>query len=159
MIGIVPALILINDFPIYDISELDFIQPDNVEKIEAIRGAGTVVFGSAGANGVIAIITKEITGNKPSKDDFHTIKEDIDGFYEARVFYTPDFNKSATELYNKDAIRNTIYWNPYIHPDNTGNVSTTYFNSSVETTAKVTLEGITATGIPVVKHAYYAIEE
>ncbi|MFI1744676.1 TonB-dependent receptor [Thalassobellus sediminis] len=154
-----PALILINDFPIYDISELDFIQPDNVEKIEAIRGATAAIYGTEGANGVIAIYTKKLSGNQASKEDFHTIKKEIEGFYEARVFYTPDLNKPSTDMYNKEAIRNTIYWNPYVHPDANGNVSTTYYNSSVETKVKVTLEGITATGIPVVKHMYYTIEE
>jgi hypothetical protein len=62
-------------------------------------------------------------------------------------------------LDSKVAVRNTLYWNPYVHPDKTGSVSLNYYNSSVETKVKVLLEGITGSGIPVVKKAYYTINK
>lgn len=56
-------------------------------------------------------------------------------------------------------MRNTLYWNPFVHPDATGNANLTYYNTKVETKVKVALEGITATGIPVTKKVYYTIKK
>ncbi|AXP80670.1 MG2 domain protein [Mariniflexile rhizosphaerae] len=154
-----PAHIILDGFPLFDQSQLDFILPDNVEKIDAIKGPSAAIFGSEGANGIIAIYTKDPTANVRSKKEFHNISQHIEGFYDARVFYSPDPNKPSLEMQNTDAVRNTLYWNPYIHPDQTGTSQASYYNSEVETTVKVTLEGITATGIPVVKKVFYTIEK
>jgi len=141
-------------------SWVDNIQPSDVVKIDVITGAqATLFFGEEGEKGIIAIYTKPNTGNKPKKDPFQSIKQEIEGFYTARVFYMPDPEKPNLDLDKKSAVRNTIYWNPYIHPDKTGNANVNYLNSSVETKVKVALEGITSNGIPVVKNTYYTIKK
>ncbi|MFG6685282.1 TonB-dependent receptor plug domain-containing protein [Mariniflexile sp. HNIBRBA6329] len=152
------AHIILDGFPINDSSQINFILPDNVEKIDAIKGPSAAIFGSEGANGVIAIYTKDPTANVQSKKQYHNINQKIEGFYDARVFYSPDPNKPSLEMDNTDAVRNTLFWNPYVHPDKTGVSQVTYYNSKVETTVKVTLEGITATGIPVVVKTDYIIK-
>jgi hypothetical protein len=140
-------------------SWVDNIQPSDIVKIDVINGAqATLFFGEEGEKGIVAIYTKPNTGNKPKKDSFQSIKKEIEGFYTARIFYMPDPDKLDVELDKKAAVRNTIYWNPYVHPDKTGNVSVSYDNTKVETKVKVALEGITGTGIPVVKNAYYIIK-
>ena len=153
------AHIILDGFPLNDASQLTFIQPDNVEKIEAIKGPSAAVYGPVAANGVIAIYTKDGTENVKDKKQYHSITEKIDGFYEAKVFYSPELNAPNYFKNNKDAVRNTIYWNPYAHPDKTGNFSATFFNTELETKVKVTIEGITSTGVPVVKHTYYSIKK
>lgn len=154
-----PVHFILNGFPVYNQSDLDVIQTTDIEKIEAVKGVTASVYGSDGANGIIAIYTNEGAGKTTEKDPFQSIKKEIDGFYNARVFYSPNPEKQDIELDKKEAVRNTIYWNPYVHPDKTGNASVNYFNSSVETKVKVALEGITASGIPVVKNAYYTIKK
>ncbi|MFV5690988.1 hypothetical protein ACM55K_03065 [Flavobacterium sp. LT1R49] len=140
-------------------TEIDFIQPSDVEKIDALKGAqATMFYGAEAANGIIAVYTKP--GTKPyEKGGFHSIKKEIDGFYTARVFYSPNPEQPQTELDNKADVRNTLYWNPYVHPDKTGNASVSYYNTKVETKVKVALEGITAAGIPVVKNTYYTVKK
>jgi len=140
-------------------TEIDFIQPSDVEKIDAIRGAqATMLYGEEAANGIIAVYTKP--GAKLyEKGGFHSIKREIEGFYTARVFYSPNPEKPNLELDDKAAVRNTLYWNPYVHPDATGNANLSYYNTKVETKVKVALEGITASGIPVVKTTYYTIKK
>ncbi|RVT74938.1 hypothetical protein EOD40_12250 [Flavobacterium sufflavum] len=146
-------------YPDEQSSWVDVINPSDVVKIDVITGAqATLFFGEEGEKGIIAIYTKPNTGNKPKKDPFQSIKQEIEGFYTARVFYSPDPEKPDVELDKKAAVRNTIYWNPYVHPDKTGNTSLNYYNTKVETKVKVALEGITATGIPVVKNTYYTIK-
>nr|WP_288833949.1 TonB-dependent receptor plug domain-containing protein [uncultured Flavobacterium sp.] len=153
-----PALFILDGFPVINQSDIDIIQPVDIEKIEALKGPGTVVYGSEGANGVIAIYLKK--GVKPAeKGGFNKIKKEIDGFYNARVFYMPNPEKPNPELDNIASVRNTIYWNPYVHPDKTGNVTVSFDNTKVETKVKVDLEGITASGIPVVKKFYYTIKK
>lgn len=139
---------------------VDVIQPSDVERIDIIRGAqATLFFGEEGGGGIIAIYTKPNTGNKAKKDPLQSIRKKIDGFYNARVFYSPDPQKPDVELGNKTAVRNTIYWNPYVHPDKTGNANVNYYNTKVETKVKVALEGITGSGIPVVKNAFYTVKK
>lgn len=128
------------------------ISPEDVLKIEIT--SGFLVQALYNKNTVISIFTN---GNRNKTDHrLHSIKKKIDGFYTARVFYSP--NPEQAELDNKLAVRSTLYWNPEVRPDKTGNATVNYYNTKVETKVKVALEGITATGIPVVKNVYYIIK-
>lgn len=153
-----PVHFILNGFPVYNQSDIDMLQPIDIEKIDAVKGMAASLYGSDGANGIIAIYTKP-NWKKPEKESFHTIKKEIDGFYMTRVFYMPNAEKPNPELDAKAGVRNTIYWNPFVHPDATGNVNVSYDNTKVETKVKVALEGITAAGIPVVKNTYYSINK
>nr|WP_315202034.1 Plug domain-containing protein [uncultured Flavobacterium sp.] len=153
-------LILIDGYPILEESELYMVSPSEVEKIDVIRGSQVAMLyitDGESTGGAISILTNGKRNNKPKKEVYHSIKKEIDGFYTARIFYSE--NPEQTELNNKVAVRNTIYWNPYVHPDATGNATVNYYNSSVETKVKVALEGVTGSGIPVVKKAYYVIKK
>ncbi|MFL9829471.1 TonB-dependent receptor plug domain-containing protein [Flavobacterium sp. ST-87] len=153
-------LFIIDGFVAIDRGQVSFIQPEDVLKIEVVKGAtATAYYGEEAANGIISIFTKANTGQHAKKEVFHSIKKDIDGFYTARVFYAPDPAKPNPELDNQAAVRNTIYWNPYVHPDKEGNSTLNYYNTKVETKVKVALEGITSNGIPVVKNTYYTIKK
>lgn len=154
-----PAHIILNGFPLFNQSDIAFIQPDDIEKIDAIKGPSAAIFGSEGANGVIAIYTKEGATNTAEKKVYHSIKDNIEGFYSERVFYEANSDKDDFQAESKAAVRNTIYWDPYVHPDTTGTVRVNYKNTKVAAKAKITLEGITASGIPVVKEAYYTVEK
>ena len=158
-------LILIDGYPILEISQLLMVSPYEIEKIDVIRGGelamlyilNSEVNGSAGA---ISIFTNRYKNlGKPNKNPLHSIKKEVEGFYTARVFYSPDPEKPNPELDKIAAVRNTIYWNPYVHPDKTGNVTVNYYNTKVETKVKVALEGITGSGIPVVRNVYYDIKK
>ena len=153
-----PAYIIIDGSPSLQ-DDLDFIHPDDVAKIESMNGAGTAIFGSKGGNGVILIYTKEGTINNNTKTVFHSITQEIEGFYAARKFYSPDIEKPNFDMDNSNNIRNTLYWNPYVRSDETGISQDIYYNSGVETQVKVNLEGITASGIPVVVKTYYTIKK
>jgi hypothetical protein len=140
--------------------EINVIRPEDVEKIEVIKGVqATAFFGAEANTGFIAIYTKPMSGQHPRKESLNSIKKVIEGFYTARVFYSPNPEKANLELDNAAAVRNTLYWNPNVYPDTTGNANLNYFNTKVETKVKVALEGITVNGIPVVKNTYYTIKK
>lgn len=152
-----PAYILVDGAP-WEQDDLAGMHTDNVAKIEAFKGPSAAIFGSKGGNGVILIYTKTGDASPNVKKKFHSIKKDIDGFYNARYFYIPNQEDAAFEMDKSGAIRNTLYWNPYVHPDGSGTVKVSYPNSEVETRVKVVLEGLTVNGVPVVKKTYYNIE-
>ncbi|WP_372754171.1 TonB-dependent receptor [Mariniflexile sp.] len=155
-----PAHIILDGVPIYDISILSSILPDNVDKIDVLKGASAAIFGSDAANGVLAIYTKDPTANSPSQTKYYNINQKIEGFYNARVFYTTNLEEPDFEYDAKIAVRNTLFWDPYMFPNaSTGVSEKTYYNSDVTTTVKVSLEGITQTGIPVVLQTNYVIEK
>jgi hypothetical protein len=130
--------------------DLDYILPNEIVKIEVVRELGVPI---------ISIFINRNWNDHPKKVPVYAVKQEIEGFYSARTFYSPNPEKSNADLDEKAAVRNTIYWNPYVHPDKSGNSTVNYFNNSVETKVKVNLEGITSNGIPVVKNIYYAIKK
>lgn len=151
-----PAYILVDGVP-WEQGDLANFQTDDIAKIEGFRGPSAALFGVNGGNGVIVLYTKTGDISPSTKKKFHSIKKEIEGFYNARVFYVPN-EKDTFETDKSADIRNTLYWNPYVHPDETGNVKVSYPNSAVETQVKVTLEGLTVTGLPVVEKVYYTIQ-
>ncbi|MFB9053632.1 hypothetical protein ACFFVB_11155 [Formosa undariae] len=151
-----PAMIIVDGI-IWQPDELSFLQPADVVKIETLNGASATILGSNGGNGAILIYLKK-GGTTNEKIVLQTVKENLEGLYEPRVFYAPDPTDITFENQKED-VRNTLYWNPFMHPDTTGIVEADYYNSAVETEIKVTIEGVTASGIPVVVKTRYTIEE
>lgn len=153
-----PPVILVDGIET-DMDLLSSISTDDIAKIEAIKGPGAAIFGSQGANGAIIIYTKLGKGSTTSRKVFHSIAMPINGYQNTRFFYSPDYSKPKPSENDQADIRNTIYWNPYIQPDENGNTNISYYNSEVNTTVNVNLEGITNNGIPVVVKSSYQIKK
>lgn len=147
-------IIVIDGYQAYEANELLGISPEDVVKIEV--ASGQVVSALYDRSRVISVFTNG-NRNKAVSENSYSVKQEVDGFYTERVFYSP--NPEQAEMDNKAAVRNTLYWNPFVHPDANGNANLAYYNTKVETKVKVALEGITATGVPVVKKTYYTIKK
>ncbi|MEL1241388.1 Plug domain-containing protein [Flavobacterium flavipallidum] len=151
-------LFVLNGFQVTK-SEIDVIQPQDVERIDVIRGMqATMFFGEEAADGLIAIYIKPNAANR-SKERSYAIKQELDGYYIERVFYNPTPEQVQLDLDNKLSVRNTLYWNPYVHPDKQGNATVSYYNTKAETKVKVNLQGMTAGGVPVFKNVFYSIKK
>lgn len=154
-------LILVDGDPVLK-AELEFVNSNEIIKIEVTRGNFSGYFitdEGMKTGGIISIFTKGSLRNRPRKESVHAFSKKIEGFQTARVFYAPNPEKPNPELDNKLEVRNTIYWNPYVHPDKTGNINLSYYNSNFVAKVKVVLEGITGSGIPVVKKMYYNVNK
>ena len=141
-----------------NMNELFSLFPEQVIKVEVVIGNSTSFMSEN--NTVVTIFTNKIDGGQ--RIDIpppYYIKKRIKGFHTARVFYTPDLESPEVYVDNMVAVRNTIYWNPDVNPDETAETSVDYYNTNVETKVKVALEGITTNGIPVVKKVYYTIQK
>ncbi len=148
--------ILVDGSPV-SIDELYMVSPEDVLKIETASGPTVEIL--YGNWELVSVFTNGNMSKKTRKNRNQTLKQELEGYYAARVFYSPDPENPDVELDQKAAVRNTIYWNPYVHPDKTGNVSVDFYNTKVETKVKVALEGITSNGIPVVKKLFYSIKK
>ncbi len=88
------------------------------------------------------------------KFDFHTANRDIDGYYNARTFYSPKHDKPTT----KPDLRTTIHWEPNITTNDKGEATVTYYNADPKTKVRITAQGITENGVPVVATATYDVK-
>lgn len=154
-----PALLMLNDIEI-EMTDLTAIPPSSVAIVEGVTPGNAVSMGPRGVNGVIFIYIKEGVDISVEEKLFHTISTYTDGFYNSRTFYSPNYEEEKdSDITNEPDIRNTLYWNPYIHPDTNGEVEINYFNSEVKTNVNIVLEGISDSGIPMVVKSNYLISK
>jgi hypothetical protein len=153
------AIVIVDGVEETDGSFLSSISTDNIAKIEAIKGPGAAVFGSKGINGAILIYTKRGKGAISNQKNYQTIAKLINGFQDTRLFYSPDYSDPKSLENKTPDIRNTLYWNPYVQPDEKGEKTVSFYNSDASTSINVSMEGITNDGIPVVVEKKYNIKK
>lgn len=152
------AMIMVDDMEISS-SDVGTIPASSVERIEGLNSVNATSFGTKGVNGVILIYTKSGAGVQKEKVLYHTINKKFEGFYGAKVFYSPNYDKPSTDWEEKSDVRNTLYWNPYVFSNKSGEMELNYFNSEVPTKVIIQMEGLTLEGIPVVYKTNYEIIE
>jgi TonB-dependent SusC/RagA subfamily outer membrane receptor len=131
-------LYLIDDIPV-DANAVSSLNPQDVERIEFLKGPSAAIYGSRGANGVIAIYTKRGIYMKKG-----ILESQILGFYRPREFYSP---KYETRLdYMKPDDRITLFWAPSIILDSVGQAEAVFYSSDIKGTFDITIEGITFDG-------------
>jgi hypothetical protein len=128
-----------------------------VDRIDVLKSAGeTGAYGVRGANGVISIITKTGDAIPLSKPANHSLTTKMSGYNEARIFYSPQHSSSPVTDIEPD-LRTTIFWEPDIRLGSDKSLSVNFFNADNSAKIKVTVEGITTTGIPITAGTEYEI--
>ncbi len=148
-------LILVNNIPV-DINYLSQLSVRDIESFDVWKGPETAVFGSRGANGVIAFYTR--AGNfvfEPTQG-ISQIKQT--GFQTPRQFYTPQYDVQKPEHIKPDR-RITLFWAPVIRTDSTGKATVSFYNHDLETSVTGIIEGLSSTGVPGVSTINYLIQE
>ena len=108
-------LYLLDGFPVEDVNSLLGVSMDNIDRIEVLKTA-RAMFGSRGANGVIAIYTKSSV-SKPSERNNAGLKSSakqltVIGYHESKPFFSPNYGTSQAKESTKLDIRTTIFWQP-----------------------------------------------
>lgn len=142
-------LFLIDGVPV-DINAFRSLNPKDVELIEVIKGPNAAIYGSRGANGVIAAYTKRGDFMKRGYLDFKML-----GYATPREFYSPDYSIRTTEGIND--LRTTLYWKPDIVPDSAGKSTIGFFTSDIKGAYLMRVEGITSQGYPVSSYAVFNV--
>lgn len=113
------------------------ISPNDVDRIEILKGSKAAAFGLRGGNGVIAIYTKR-GADKNQKKPPNLFK--YNGFYKTREFYSPNYDVSDKRHVKPDK-RATLFWNPTFMTDTNGKASFEFFNSDEATNFQIVVEG------------------
>jgi len=147
-----PVQVFLNNFPV----EARDINTVNVAELESVEIFLTDALGTIdrmyGTKGVLVINTKKPpTGTKISKQEFLDMipKKNIVtinpmGYSKEREFYSPKYLPNAQPV-NAD-LRTTIYWNPKVITDASGNASLEFFTADGKGTYRAILEGVDKDG-------------
>lgn len=118
------------------------MNPFDVERIEVLKGSDAAIYGSRGANGVIAIYTKRGKFMKKGILDFKML-----GYSTPKEYYQPGFEYKTDDIFEDD--RKTIFWSPKLNTNAKGDAEFSFYTSDVLGDFTIRLEGISKEGIPV----------
>ncbi len=122
------------------------IAPSTIGQIDLIKGNAAAIYGSNGANGVIAFYTKiGYEGNPYPTYGMNT--QWYPGYHSGRVFYSPAYD-IPSDRHNLPDERTTLFWEPIARPDSNGNLEIEFFTADESSEYIVRVEGITFEGAP-----------
>lgn len=148
----VPMGIFVNGM-VGDINQIASINPNQLESVEIfLRDDLGTVNRAYNVNGVLVFnLKKAPKGQRISKSQLldmlpknYELTFSPQGYDKERQFYSPKYDAPGST--NRNDLRTTIYWNPKISTDATGNTSFEYYNADGKGQYKVIIEGIDANG-------------
>ncbi|MCX2573214.1 Ig-like domain-containing protein [Pedobacter sandarakinus] len=148
----VPMGIFINGMNV-DVNQINALNASEIESIEIfLRDELGLVNRANNVNGVIVINQKKAPkGTKISKAQLldllpknYEVTFSPQGYNKERQFYSPRYDVPANM--NRNDLRTTIYWNPKVVTDATGNTSFEFYNADGKGQYKVIIEGTDGSG-------------
>lgn len=130
----------------------------DVESIDVLKGPSAAIFGSRGANGVIAVLTKRGNENYDYSQDVvpGVLVTKIAGFNTPREFYAPKYGPSAPPDLTPD-FRSTIFWAPMLRTGRDGKARVSYYHSDAAATADIRVEALSPGGLPGFGKSAYSV--
>lgn len=125
--------------------------PADIERVELLKNAGTAgIYGARGATGVIAFYTKSWRSDPIGQKTKAGTPLSIIGYPSVqREFYVPRYEGLPDEASRIDR-RDVLYWKPLLQTDANGQAQLVFPLSDVVRMLRVTVQGITTDGRPVV---------
>ncbi|MBN1596723.1 MAG: TonB-dependent receptor plug domain-containing protein [Bacteroidales bacterium] len=114
--GSTDPLLLIDGMPT-DFSVINSIPVEDVDRIEILKGPSAAIYGSRGANGVVAIYTKRGQFMKKGEIAFSML-----GYHKAERFSMPS-EQRINDRKESGKYPLTIYWNPDLQLINNNNIT------------------------------------
>ncbi|MFK7920332.1 MAG: TonB-dependent receptor plug domain-containing protein [Bacteroidia bacterium] len=143
--GLIESVYIL-DGTFVDATVLEAIPMSQVEKVDILKGAQAAGYGMRGGGGVVAVYTKE--GYIPGGDNTErlgVLKTKLPGFHATRTFYSPDYTTSQ-ESHALPDLRTTLYWNPLVQTDSTGNATIIFHTADTDGAFLIRVEGLNAQG-------------
>jgi TonB-dependent SusC/RagA subfamily outer membrane receptor len=116
------------------------LSPLDLSVIEILKGPEAAIYGSRGANGVIAFYTKRGRFMKRGVIDFG-----MQGYQKAREFYVAPYEKFGF-LTSEHNVPKTAYWRPSIKTDNSGKAIVKFKKLPKTDNYNFVIEGLTPDG-------------
>lgn len=138
-------MFLVDNIEMEDMEDISYLTSNDIESIEVFKGASAAIFGSRGGNGVIAITLKKGVTIKASTPISlaHIVPL---GYQKPSQFYVPKYEVDSVLNSAQPDLRTTIYWNPKLVADSTGNVHVKFYTADKANNYSVVMEGITNSG-------------
>lgn len=143
-------LYLIDGIPVSK-STVNGFRANEIMFVDVVRGPGASIFGSRGANGIIAFYTKRpiLFENKIFQKKIPGIIDTkIIGFNKVREFYAPNYSVNKKE-HEKPDYRSTLFWQPDIQLKKDRATKLDFFTGDNPGNYLIKVEGLTDDGIPV----------
>lgn len=125
------------------------INPYDIDRVEVVSRTVSML-GDQGRNGVIAVYLKsgDSSGSSAPSLKPSGFKEfTIEGFQPGTPFFQIDYSQeNEAELIDK---RQTIYWNPFLVTNQTGQVSFSFYTNDLAGPMTVVVRGLGLDGLPV----------
>jgi len=149
----IPAQIFVKGSPV-DINYLYSLNVTDVESVEIFtKDELGLVNSTYNTNGAIVINLRKMETTKISLQD---LKQMIGNHYEVSIypkgyqpvktFYLPRYIGPRASQPAKEDLHSTIYWNPNVTTDKTGNAVLEFYNADGRGTYRVTVEGFDKDG-------------
>ena len=150
-----PMQVFVKGMPV-DVSYLASLNPADVESVEVfLKDDLGMVNRTYNTNGVLVINTKKAPkGTKVSLAELRSMLPQPNvvnltpkGYALVKEFYSPKYlpGKTSSVALGMD-LRTTIYWNPRVTTDATGNASVDFYNADGRGTYKAVIEGFDKDG-------------
>lgn len=147
-------------------AQLEQISTVTVDRVDVIRFGGAAIYGSRGANGVIMVYTKGGEFSLDQTDASSKLKpkgliksKNIMGYTPALPILFPDYSASEVLTRTMYDFRSTLYWNPLLETDDKGLAKFSFYAADLSTRYKVSIEGITITGVPLKGVVYLTVKK
>ncbi len=131
-------LFLIDNVPT-DLNAVQSLNPNDIDRIEVLKGPSAAIYGVRGANGVIAIFTKR--GRFMIKG---VLTFEMLGYHRPQEFYSPKYGTDFDHLVEDN--RTCLYWDPEVKTDGNGIARLHFYNSGRASRYYIVAEGISPQG-------------
>ena len=142
-------LILLDGVPV-TLDALAFYPATDVERVEVLKGGQAAIFGSRGSGGVIAVYTRRGSPTYDHRQDAApgVLALHLPVYACPRQFYAPRYGAGAPAPTRPDTRRSTLYWNPTVRTDGSGQAQLTFYTSDALGTFQLRAEGLADSGQP-----------
>lgn len=136
-------LVLVDGVPVHDIDKVLKIASKDIEKIDVLT---TRYFIDDNVlDGILHFISKK--GNLDVLDfDRSVYRLEYELVQNNSKFYSPDYSTDSVKNNHIPDFRNTLYWNPDMHTDNTGKATVEFYSSDETVEYTINIEGISPDG-------------
>ncbi len=133
-------------------STVEALHPTQIAFIDIISSLNQLTpYGQQGVNGIINVYLNEFTEDSrplPKSKDSDFIAKKVNGFHLSKPFNLPNYSIESNEHPKFDS-RTTLYWNPNLIVDESGEAIIQFYTGDRNTIYDVIVEGIAENGMPV----------
>jgi hypothetical protein len=141
-----PPVLFIDGVVVNDPATIAEFDPELVEKIEAVKEL--YVIGDYYFFGLVNVITRAGDYSGVTLPDY-AVRLNYRVIDRPKSFISPDYSTDEMKQSRIPDLRNTLYWNPALKPDNDGKVRLDFWTSDYRGMYEINIQGITSDGKPV----------